>query len=437
MALNQYQQEYRSKLCSLEEAAAQIQSGDCIAVPPGQGDPDPLDQAIAQRIRNGELNHIRLSNIWAFGNGNPLYNEEFKNNVEIDATFVCGNYRWMTDQGLGHYMPTAYSDVPALYHNGLRHVDVFIAEVAPMDRHGYFNLSYCLSHSQTLLRYAQKVIFVVNENLPRVFGDTAVHISQVDHVVEHTRPLSQLRVEGTTKEAMAMAGYVSEMIPDGACLQVGVGNVPNAVTSLLRDKKDLGIHTELLCECMLDLIECGAVNNSKKTLHRGKSVFTLAAGTDRMYDYVDSNPGVEAYEVQHINDPYVIAQNKNMIAINATLQVDLTGQCCSESLGYRQYSGIGGQGDFCKGAYLSEGGKSFLCVNSTAKNGTISTIVPMLNPGAIVSVPRTEAMYIVTEYGVASMVGKSVGERTRELIAIAHPDFREDLTREARKMHLI
>lgn len=203
--------------------------------------------------------------------------------------------------------------------------------------------------------------------MPRVFGDTAVHISQVDCIVEHTHDLVELHAEGTNPNAMAMAGYIADMVPDGACLQVGVGGVPNAVAGLLRDKRDLGIHTELFCECMIDLIECGAVNNSRKEVNRGKSVFTFAMGTKRMYDYVDENPGVETYEVDYINDPTVIAKNKNVISINATLQVDLTDQCCSEPIGFRQYSGVGGQADFCRGAYYSEGGKSFLCTNSTAK----------------------------------------------------------------------
>lgn len=435
--MNQFEQAYQSKLCSLEEAAAMISSGDAISMPPAQGEPEPLCEAIAQRIKKGELHDLTVTNVWTFGTGNALWKEELKDEVNIDSTFIGDAYRWSTDAGYGRFIPANYSDVPRLYERGMRKVDVFIAEVTPMDEHGYFNLSYVLSHSKTTIRHAKKVIVVVNEKLPRVFGETWVHISEVDAVVEHTRGLMELRVEGTGKKAEAMASYIAELVPDGACLQVGVGNVPNAVTSLLKDKKDLGIHTELFCECMVDLVESGAVNNSKKEIDKGKSVFTFALGTNRMYEYMRMNPAVEAREVQYVNDPYVIARNKNVISINATLQVDLTGQCCSESIGSRQYSGVGGQADFCRGAYLSEGGKTFLCVNSTAKNGTISTIVPTLNPGAIVSVNRTNVMYVVTEYGIASLCGKSIRERAKELIGIAHPDFRGELKKEAQRQHLL
>lgn len=434
---NKFFQEYEGKLRTLNEAAKWIESGDCIAVPPVQGEPEHLCGAIADRLRTGDLKNITLTNVWTLGRGNPLFGAELRDQVEIDSTFICDAYRWAVGAPSNHFIPANYTDVPRLFSRGMRKVDVFMAEVAPMDRHGYFNLSLALSHSQTIIRNARKVILVVNEKMPRVYGDTAVHISQVDLIVEDNHDLVELVAEGTSPNAMRMAGYIADMVPDGACLQVGVGNVPNAVTGLLKDKKDLGIHTELFCECMVDLIECGAVNNSRKSTDRGKSVFTFAMGTKRMYDYVDENPGVAAFEVDYVNDPMVIARNKNVVSINATLQVDLTGQCCSESIGWKQYSGVGGQSDFCRGAYLSEGGKSFLCVNSTAKNGTLSTIVPVLNPGAIVSTKRTECMYIVTEYGVATMIGKSVRQRAKELISIAHPDFRSDLIREAQKMGLL
>lgn len=362
-----YQKEYLSKLCTVDEAAKIIESGDYVAVHPVQGEPVQLCETIANQLRSGDLRNMTITNVWTLGKENPLFSEEFHNQVEIDSTFICDAYRWTVGAGARHFVPANYTDVPRLFTRGYRKVKVFIAEVAPMDRHGYFNLSLALSHSQTILRCAEKVIFIVNHKMPRVFGDTAVHISQVDCIVEHTHDLVELHAEGTNPNAMAMAGYIADMVPDGACLQVGVGGVPNAVAGLLRDKRDLGIHTELFCECMIDLIECGAVNNSRKEVNRGKSVFTFAMGTKRMYDYVDENPGVETYEVGYINDPAVIAKNKNVISINATLQVDLTDQCCSEPIGFRQYSGVGGQADFCRGAYYSEGGKSFLCTNSTAK----------------------------------------------------------------------
>jgi 4-hydroxybutyrate CoA-transferase len=270
-----------------------------------------------------------------------------------------------------------------------------------------------------------------------VFGDGFIHISEVDFVIEDHHDLPEIPEISISKDDEAMAQYIVDLIPDGACIQIGVGGVPNAVCKFLHKKKELGIHTELFGDTLLELIESGVVTNRKKNIHPGKVVCTFALGSRKVYDYMDDNPGLESHQVDYTNNPYVIAKHDHMIAINATLQVDLTGQCCSESIGWRQYSAVGGQADFARGAFLSKGGKSFLCLYSTAKNGSLSTIVPYLSQGASVSTQRQSVMYIVTEYGVATMWGKSTRERAKELIRIAHPKFREEIKSEARKMKLL
>jgi len=306
-----------------------------------------------------------------------------------------------------------------------------------MDKHGYFSFAASVSNSQSCARAAKMVILEVNEKQPCVYGDSFIHISDVDYIVENNEDLPTIPAIPISPMDEMMGQYIAELIPDGATLQIGVGGVPNAVCKFLTGKKDLGLHTELFGDTMLELIEAGIVTNRKKKIHAGKSVFTFALGSRKVYDYLDRNPAVESFQVDYTNNPETIAKHDNMIAINATLQVDLTGQCCSESIGWRQYSAVGGQADFARGAYLSEGGKNFVVLYSTVKDGALSAIVPSLMEGARVSTQRQSVMYIVTEYGVATMVGRSIRQRAQELIRVAHPKFREQLTAEAKKMTIL
>jgi acyl-CoA hydrolase len=437
MSNSRIKEEYRSKLLSIEEAAKQIQSGNVLSVPPSPGEPRALCAAIAKRVEKGELENIAVHNIYTFGAENPIWSPKLKGKVIPSPLFVTTAQRWAIDEGAGDFTPVYYTDCPTLYERGHLPLDVFVAEVSPMDEHGYFSFGCGVSNSQSCARVAKKVILQANPNQPRVFGDSFIHISDVDCVVEDNQPLPEIPNIPITDNDRKIASYIAELIPDGATLQVGVGGVPNAVCTLLKDKRDLGIHTELIGDTILDLIECGAVTNRKKNINRGKSVFTFALGSRRLYDFINNNPGVASYQVDYTNDPYVIAQHDNVIAMNATLQVDLTGQCCSESIGTRQFSAVGGQADFARGAFLSKGGKSFLCIYSTARNGELSSIVPCLLPGAGVSTQKQSIMYIVTEYGVAKMTGKTLRERARQLIDIAHPDFREELKAEARKRKIM
>ena len=430
-------EEYQAKLTTAEEAAKHICSETRIAMPPGTGEPRALSQAIARRVEKGEIEGLRVDNVYTFGLANPLWDPKLKGRVIITSLFVCTAQRWAIDEGVGEFTPIYYQDCPRAYDRGSRPLDVFIADVSPMDKHGYFTFGAALSNSQACARAAKKVILEVNQKQPRVFGDNFIHISEVDLLIEDPHDLPEIPPILITKEDEAMAQFIVDLIPDGACIQIGVGGVPNAVCKFLRNKKDLGIHTELFGDTLLELIEIGVVTNEKKNIHPGKSVCTFALGSRKTYDYLDDNPGVETYQVEHTNNPYVISKHDNMVAINATIQVDLTGQCCSESIGWRQYSAVGGQADFARGSFLSKGGKSFLCLYSTAKNGTLSTIVPYLSQGANVSTQRQSVMYIVTEFGVADLWGKSTKERAEELIRIAHPNFREGLKYEAKKIKLL
>jgi len=437
MLKSKIKEEYKSKLVSMNEAAQQVQSGDYLSVPPSAAEPRALCAAIARRVEAGELENISVNNVYTFGRDNPIWDPKLKGKVIVSPLFLNTAQRWAIDEGICEFTPVYYNDCCALYERGDLPLDVFIAEVSPMDEHGYFSFGCGVSNSQSCARVAKTVILQANPNQPRVFGDSFIHISDVDYVVEDDQPLPEIPDIPVSEKDQKIAAYIAELIPNGATLQVGVGGVPNAVCKLLKDKRELGIHTEVIGDAILDLIECGAVTNSKKNIHTGKSVFTFALGSRRLYDFINDNPGVESYQVGHTNDPYVIGQHDNLIAMNATLQVDLTGQCCSESIGPRQYSAVGGQADFARGAFLSKGGKSFLCLYSTAKEGTLSTIVPYLDLGASVSTQKQSIMYIVTEYGLAKMTGKTLRQRAKQLIDIAHPDFREALRAEARKRKIM
>lgn len=437
MVASKARDEYRLKLISPDEAAKKVLSGYRLAMPPSPGEPRALCRAIAKRAEAGDFTGVEVDNVYTLGVSNPIWDRKLKGKIIPTPLFVTTAQRWAIQDGSGDFTPVYYQDCPRLYERGFRHLDIFIAEVSPMDAHGFFSFGCSVSNSQSCARAAKMVILEVNDKQPVVYGDSFIHISDVDYVVENNEELPTIPSIPISADDETMGRFIAELIPDGATIQIGVGGVPNAVCKFLIGKKDLGIHTEIFGDTMLDLIEAGIVTNKKKKLHNGKTVFTFALGSQNVYKYLDRNPAAESYQVSYTNNPETIAKHDNMIAINATLQVDMTGQCCSESIGSKQYSAVGGQADFARGAYLSEGGKNFLCLYSTAKDGEISTIVSSLNPGAMVSTQRQSIMYIVTEYGVATMIGKSLKQRAQELINIAHPKFREQLTSEAKKMLLL
>ena len=333
-----------------------------------------------------------------------------------------------------NFVPVAFSDAPRLLSQHLQ-LDTFITTVSPMDKHGYFSFGTNNDYASTAARSARHTVVEVNKHMPRVFGDSMIHVSEIDAIIENHEPLFEAPAREASAEERQIGELIADLVPDGACLQMGIGALPNEVCGHLKGRTDLGIHTELLSPGMVDLIDCGAVTNRRKNTFPGRTVFTFALGNKRMYDLLDDNPSINSHPVNIVNDPRHIAKNDGVISINATLQVDLFGACNSENLAGRQYSGSGGQLDFVRGARASKGGKSIIACTSTAKQGAVSRIVPELT--GPVTTPRNDVDTVITEFGVAQLIGLSGEERARAMIALAHPDHRADLEAAARKAQII
>ncbi len=340
-------------------------------------------------------------------------------------------------EGRADFTPIFLSEIPGLFRSGQLALDAALIHVSPPDEHGFCSFGIEVGITKPAAESARLVIAEVNDRMPRALGDSFIHVSKIDYFVPVSYPLPELP-QGTPGEVqMRIAENIADLIPDGATLQLGIGGIPDAVLLYLRDKKDLGIHTEMFSDGVVQLVEAGVITNERKTLHRGKIIVGFVLGTQRLYDFVDNNAMVEFHPTDYVNDPFIIAQNENMIAINSAIEVDLTGQVCADSIGHKFYSGVGGQVDFIRGAARSKGGKPIIALPSTAKGGTISRIVATLKPGAGVTTTRNDVHYVVTEYGVAYLHGKTIRQRVEALIGIAHPDFREDLRREARRLGYI
>lgn len=435
-----YFDEYRMKLRSPEEAVRLVKSGDWVDYSSNNGFPASLDRALA--ARKEELRNVKVRGNLLPG---PIEIVERDPGQEhfVYNTWHCSGYeRKLCDRGLAFYTPMVFRNMAWYYENFIR-VDVAMVSAAPMDRHGYFNLSCALGVSRAMIDRAEKVIIEVNEALPRIRGGEGetVHISQVDVVVEAGfRPLWEMPNPEPGETDIRIARHIFPHIKDGATVQLGIGGTPNALGSLISgsELKDLGMHTELCSDGYLDMFRAGKLTNGRKSLHRGKGVLGLAIGSRELYDWLDENPGIAGYPLSYVNDPGVIAQNEDMISINGCLNVDLYGQAASESAGTRQISGTGGQLDFVTGAAMSKGGKAFLCMSSsyTDKEGRRrSRIVPSF-AGDIVTSPRSQAYYIATEYGAVNLAGLSTWERADKLISIAHPDFREELIKKAEEQRI-
>ena len=429
----QFKSLYQQKKKSAEEVAAMIPDASQICTDIFLGQPKTLYQALNARC---EADSIRSCKIVTYLDLYPLacYTDpiRFSKNLQGISVFCSGLTRKTVDQGLADYLPNTYWDQPALIREYLD-VDVFLASVSPMDQHGYFSLGVDGSDSAEYLKKAKLVLLEVNRQMPYCAEAPRVHISQVDALCEADYELPVLPPPKLDDISIKIGNQIAEYIPDGACVQLGIGSIPDAVGMALKSKRHLGIHTEMFTDSMIELIECGAADNSCKQVCTGKTVATFAYGSKRMYDYIDHNPSVAILPVDYVNNPYVISQNENFVSVNAALEIDLTGQVCAESIGCKQFSGSGGQLDYVRGALMSRGGMSFIAFPSTAKGGTLSKIKPFLTPGAAVTTGRNEVDMIVTEYGVAKLRGRTFGERAKALISIAHPDFRDQLLFEARK----
>lgn len=430
--MSNWQQIYDDKLVSADDAAAAIDSGDHIWFPVGAGEPDIF--LVALIARKASLKDVVTHQILPAKPG--YFDEETAPHIRHDSLFLSGASRAGLHGGWVDLTPNYFFEIPRLIRDYWP-ADAVSAVVSPMDEHGYFSLSLGVDYTWEALQKASKVILEVNPQAPRCYGNCQVHISQVTHVVECSNPIPELPSAELSELDNIIGGYVAELIDDGSTLQIGFGGVPNAVCKALESKKDLGIHTEMITEGIMELAECGAVNNSKKTWNKGKLLGTFAWGTKRLYEFMNNNPMVEMHPVDYTNDPYNIGRHDNMVAINSTIEIDLMGQCCSESMGPKQWSGTGGQVDFFRGVNISKGGKGFVTMPATAKGGSISRIVPMLNQGAVVTTSKNDVDHVVTEFGVAKLRGKNLRQRALALIEITHPDFKDELRQSAQKMNII
>jgi succinyl-CoA:cyclohexane-1-carboxylate CoA transferase len=425
-----YAAEYRQKLCPPETAAAAVQNGEVLVFPICAGEPLLFTRALAARQQSLEGVTINQQHHVC----KDYFTEEAARHIKVNSWFTSGASRQAVQKGWADWVPNYFHEVPRLM-TEYWPVDWVGTMVSPMDEHGYFTCSLSVAYTMAALKKANKVVVQVNENCPRTHGNCHIHISEVDFILESSDPLVELPIPPVTAIEEAIGGYIAELIEDGSTLQLGIGGIPNAVCRALLNKHDLGIHTEMITDGMVDLLQSGAANNSRKTLNPGKTIGTFALGTRRLYQFMHDNPTIEMHPVDYTNDPYIIGQHEKMVSINATIEVDLLGQCASESLGTLHWSGTGGQADFVRGATRSKGGKSFITLPATAKGGSLSRIVPTLQAGAVVTTNKNEVDYVVSEYGVAHLRGRSARQRAAALIAIAHPDFRAELTAAARGMN--
>ncbi len=429
------QELYTQKLKQADEIAAQISCGSVCVSASAFAEPPAIMDALTGRALAGELTDIEHNCLLAARPWRYLA-EDLAGKITHNSWFSSGASRGVVQSGRADFTPVNYGDVPVFWRN-YRKADVAYMTVSPMDEHGYFSFGITASENRAIIESADKVFLEVNSYMPRTLGDNFVHISEVTAICENHRPLPELAAPPLSEKDRKIGALIAERIPNGATIQLGIGGMPNAVGGYLKDKKDLGIHTEMFVDSMVDLIEAGVVSNCQKTTDRLFSVAAFAMGSQRMYDYIHNNPAVKFCPVDYTNDPRIISQNPNMVSINACIEVDFVGQVCAESIGHLNFSGSGGQLDFVRGANWSKGGRSYICTYSTAKDDTISKICPMLKPGAHVTTPKNEVDCIVTEYGIAELKGKSAGQRAKALIAISHPKFRDELTFEAKKMNLM
>lgn len=425
--------QYRSKLVSVDDAIAHVPSGSRLFLGSGCAEPQTLVRGLCRQA--DRLTGVEVCSLLTLGVANYVQ-EEFLGHFRHNAYFIGANVRDAVRRGRADYTPVFLSEIPDLLRSGQQRIDVALLQLSPPDSRGNCCFGIHLDVQRAALDSARLVIAEINPNMPRTYGATSVPLSQIDLCVEVHTPLLELPYSPEPDEiAMEIGMHVAQLVENGSCLQLGIGSIPNAVARFLDDRRHLGLHTEMFSDGVLGLLENGNVDNTQKTVLPGKTVTSFTMGTRRLYDYVDGNPSVEYHPSDFVNDPRVICQNDKMVAVNSALQVDLTGQVCSDSLGYDFYSGIGGQVDFIRGSAMSRGGKPIIALPSTAKGGRVSRIVPHLDEGAGVVTSRGDVHYVVTEYGVAYLHGKTIRERALALIGVAHPDFRAELQSFVKEKH--
>ncbi|SDY91822.1 Acyl-CoA hydrolase [Proteiniborus ethanoligenes] len=430
---------YESKLITVEEALNKIKTDDNVVSALSAAEPREILSklhTIGDKVKN-----VNVATCLPMGNYDYFVNPEYRESFLMEGWFYSPAIRKAHKNGNVSFIPN-HLHLAAPKRNFHRKPNVFLGTGSLMDKHGYISLSLSATYEREMIEDADIVILEINPNMPRTFGDTIIHISEIDYIIEANYPVPQLGVVEPSEKDKIIGKYIAELVEDGSTIQLGIGGIPNAVAAELMHKKDLGIHTEMFTDGMVDLYEAGVITGKYKTLMPGKMVATFALGTQKLYDFIDDNPAVNIMRGTWVNDPYVIGQNYKMVSINTTLEIDLTGQCCSESIGHVQFSGTGGQADTAIGAQMSKGGKSIIALYSTAnvrvpgsdERKTISKIVTRLAHGAAVSLSRNDVDFVVTEYGVASLRGTSIRDRVKALIDIAHPDFRDELREEAKEL---
>jgi len=426
---------YRGKVTAAEDAVKAVRAGDSVWLHAGCNNPEELLKALVARA--GELHDVDVTHLLTFGAADhvdPKYAGSFRHR----ALFVGPNVRQAVNEGRADWVPVFLSEIPGLIRSRAIPVDVAFIQISPPDEHGFCSYGVGVECTKAASESARSVVALVNRQMPRSLGDCFIHVSRLTHVVEIDRPVVELpMVTEIGDVARAIGKSVADLIENGATLQMGIGEIPDAVLLFLHEKKDLGIHTEMFSDGVVELFERGVITGEAKSLHKGKIISSFVLGSKRTFDFLDNNPFVEFHPTEYVNDPFVIAQNDKMVAINSAIAIDITGQVCADSMGRSIYSGFGGQVDFMRGARRSRGGKPIIALPSTAKDGKVSRIVDALEEGSGVVTSRADVQYVVTEYGVANLFGRSLRERALALIGCAHPDFRDELRGAARKRNLL
>ena len=425
---------YRSLRTSGDDALRCVQSGARVYIHPGCATPLTLLEALCRRAVM--LHDVEVVHLLTFGHA-PHSAPDMRTHFRHNAMFIGANVRDAVNESRADYTPIFLGEISKLFRSGAMALDVALLQVSAPDEHGFCSLGVSVDHSLDAAHAAHWVVAEVNDRMPRVHGDAFLHVREIDAVVETSRPLSEMTAAPPDEIAERISKHVAALIEDGATLQTGIGAIPDAVLQQLGDRRGLGVHTELFSDGIIDLVERGIITGERKTLHPGKIVAGFMLGTRRLFDFADDNPMIELHPSSHVNDPFVIAQNDRMVAINSALEVDLTGQVCADSLGTRFYSGFGGQVDFIRGAARSRGGIPVIALPATACSGAVSRIVPLLKPGAGVVTTRADVHWVVTEYGAVDLFGMNVRRRARALIELAHPAFREALERDAHARKLL
>jgi len=427
-------EQYKAKLSTAEEAVSPVKSGNRIYLSGNAATPFVLINALA--ARKDELEDVQVNHVLLTGE-DPLSKPGMEHHFRHNSLFVGPADREAINEGRSDYVPAFLFEIPSFFTQRIIPLDVTLIHLSPPDEHGFMSFGVECLASKAAAESARLVVAQVNEKMPRTLGDSFIHVSRVHRIVEVSEELPELARRPSTDVERRIGQHVAELVEDGATLQLGIGGIPEAVLESLGGRRELGIHTEMVSDGVVKLIDAGIITNAKKTLHPGKVIATFVLGSRRLYGYVDNNPYFEVHPCDYTNDPFIVAQNEKMVAINSAIEVDLTGQVCSDSIGTKIYSGFGGQLDFIRGAAYSKGGKPIIALPSTAKNDTISRIVPILKSGAGVVTTRADVHYVVTEYGIAYLHGKNLRQRVGEIIKIAHPGFREELERFAREQKYV